>query len=176
MIHPAIDACLEIAGQMDEGAEIATVTLRVHPLTLTLTDRPKPKTPLEAQISLYHWAAACFLQRSAGLAAMRQDCIDDPAMVALRARVAAIADPALARDEAIAEVVLKNGTSLRAHVAHARGSIDRPMTDEELDAKFDAQASGVLPDGARDRLLRLCRNVSALADVGQEIAAVLDAP
>jgi hypothetical protein len=104
---------------------------------------------------------------------MRQDCIDDPAMVAMRARVSAVADPALARDEAIAQVVLKNGTTLRRHVAHARGSIDRPMTDAELDDKFAAQADGVLSGRERDRLPGLCRNVAALRDVGHDIAAAL---
>ena len=173
VIHPAIDACLEIAGQLEEGEVPAAVALRVNPLTLSLTDRPSPKTPLEAQISLYHWAAACFVKRSAGLAQMRQDCIEDPAMVAMRARISAVPDPALARDEAIAQVVLKNGTSLRVHVAHARGSIDRPMTDADLDDKFAAQADGVLSQGPRDRLLGLCRSVAALRDVGQDIAAAL---
>jgi 2-methylcitrate dehydratase PrpD len=175
VIHPAIDACMEIAAQMTPGAQLASVTLRVHPLTLSLTDRPRPTTPLQAQISLYHWAAACFVQRAAGVAQMRQACIDDPAMVAMRSRVSALADPALARDEAIAEAVLRDGTTLRAHVAHARGSIDRPMTDAELDEKFLAQAGSVLAENERSKLLRLCRDVAALRHVGRELSALLTA-
>jgi 2-methylcitrate dehydratase PrpD len=171
VIHPLIDACLEIASQLQPGDIPASVALRVHPLTLTLTDRPKPATPLEAQISLHHWAAACIVQGEAGLAQQTQACIDDPGVVSLRARVSAVADPALQRDEAVADVTLECGRVLSAHAAHARGSIDRPMTDGELNAKFRSQARMALADAACERLLGLCRNVSALADVGKEIAA-----
>jgi 2-methylcitrate dehydratase PrpD len=153
--------------------DVASVKLRVHPLTLSLTDRPQPKTSLEAQVSLQHWAAACVVHQAAGIDQGRQDCIDDPAMVAMRARVAAVADPTLARDEAVADVVLENGTALHAHVPHARGSIDRPLTDAELDDKFALQAKSLLPKAAQDRLIRLCRNVATLRDVGHEIGEVL---
>ena len=172
VVHPAIDACLEVAEQLPDNAALASVALKVHPLTLELCGRREPKTPVEAQISLFHWAAACLVQRAAGLAQLRQDCIDDPAVAALRARISAVADRALARDEAIAEVTLTNGASLRSHVPHARGSIARPLTDDELDAKFKAQATAVLSSGAEDKLLRLCRNVATLRSVGNEIAAV----
>ena len=145
----------------------------MHPMALELCGRRDPANPVEAQISLFHWAAATLLQRSAGLAQLRQDCIDDPEVAALRARITAVADPALARDEAIADVTLRNGASLRSHVPHARGSIARPMTDDELDAKFEAQArDGSIRAMQAARLLRLCRNVATLGDVGNEVAAV----
>ena len=174
VVQAAIDACLEIAEQLPNDPALASVALKVHPLTLELCGRREPVTPVEAQISLFHWAAACLVQRAAGLAQLRQDCIDDPKVSALRARVSAIADPALARDEAIAEVTLTNGASLRSHVEHARGSSVRPMTDDELDAKFEAQANTVLPSESSDKLLRHCRNVAGLEDVGKEIAAILE--
>ena len=172
VVQAAIDACLDIAERLPADAALSAVALRVHPLALELCGRREPKNPVEAQISLFHWAAACLVQRAAGLAQLRQECIDDPAVAALRARIAAVPDPALARDEAIAEVTLMNGASFRSHVPHARGSIARPMTDDELDAKFEAQASAVLSGGATEKLMRLCRDVSRLDDVGKEVAAI----
>ena len=175
VIHPATDACLEIAQQLPKYASIAEATLRVHPLTLELTDRKSPKDPVEAQISLYHWAAATLLQRAAGIAQLRQECIDDPAVAALRSRIRAVADPRLTRDEAVANVTLADGTRLYSHVPHARGSVARPMTDEELDAKFTAQACLRLPKTAQDKLRRQCREVARLTSVGAEITATLHA-
>jgi 2-methylcitrate dehydratase PrpD len=172
VVQAAIDACLDIAHRLPDRAELATVALTVHPLALDLCGRRHPANPVEAQISLFHWAAACLLQRSAGLAQLEQRCIDDAAVSTLRARIVATPDASLGRDEAIAEVKLANGTCLRLHVEHARGSMDRPMTDTELDAKFSAQARTVLSSDASDRLLQLCRNVAALRDVGTDIAAV----
>lgn len=172
VIHPVIDACMEIVDRLNDDAVLAEVSLTVHPLALELTGRREPRDPVEAQISLFHWAAACLAQRSAGLAQLRQECIDHPDVRTLRARIMAIADPALRRDEAIAEVTLGNGERLRSHVAHARGSVARPMTDAELDAKFQAQAAGVLPGVARNELLRLCRGAAGLRSLGEEISAV----
>lgn len=174
VVHPAIDACLEIAGQLADNARFETVHLRVHPLALELTGRRDPKTPVEAQISLFHWASACLIQRAAGISQLQRDCIDDPAVKALRARIVAVADSSLARDEAIAEVTLASGQVLRAHVAHARGSVARPMTDDELDRKFEAQAAAVLAPGARTRLLRSCRNLAEAKNVGVELAEALE--
>ena len=173
VIHPTIDACLDVTGRLPPDARIETVKLTVHPLALALTDRRSPISTLEAQISLYHWAAAALLRGSAGVAELRPACIADPAVAALRNRIEAIADPALGRDAAVMEATLADGSVLRSHVTNARGSINRPMTDDELDIKFTRQASGVLSDNASSQLLRLCRNVASLRHVGKEIGAVL---
>ena len=172
--HAAIDACLEIAQQLGPDAELAEVALKVHPLALALTYRRSPVNPIEAMISLYHWAAVALLRRKAGIAEGRQDCIDDPEVAALRARITAVEDPALGRDEAIAEVKLKDGRSLRSHVVNARGSIVRPLNDAELDAKFTDQARTGLSAAETEELLRRCRNLAASRDVGTEISAVTD--
>jgi 2-methylcitrate dehydratase PrpD len=174
VIHAAIDACLDLAASLKPGDLIDSVRIAVHPLTMSLTDRPQPTSPIQAQISLQHWAAACLLQRAAGLAQGSQACIDDPAVAALRARVTGIGDAALARDEAVAEVTLADGRTLRSHVPHARGSLARPMTDLELDEKFLAQARTRLADDASRELLRRCRDVAALDDVARGLSGLLD--
>ena len=73
------------------------------------------------------------------------------------------------------EVTLTNQAVLRSHIVNARGSIARPMTDYELDAKFRAQANLVLPLQKTETLLSLCREISSLPDVGTKIAAVWEA-
>ena len=61
VVQAAIDACLEIAQQLPQDAAIASVALTVHPMALELCGRREPANPVEAQISLFHWAAAtCF--------------------------------------------------------------------------------------------------------------------
>jgi hypothetical protein len=47
------------------------------------------------------------------------------------------------------------------------------MTDEELDAKFRAQACMVLTDEKVEALLRLCHGLAQVTDVGKAIGAVL---
>lgn len=174
VIHPAIDACLEVEALLAPGAEIQAVTLRVHPLTIQLTDRRHPTTPLESNVSLYHWTAAVLLRGRASVTERSQDCIDDPRVRALRERISAIADAGLEPDEAIAELTLTDGSILRSHVPHARGSVARPMTDKDIDLKFRGQAMTILDDEAAERLLMLVRSVASLEDVGRSLTAVME--
>ena len=144
-------------------------------MAITLTGVREPRTTLESHVSLFHWAAAALVRGTAGLAEMRQDCIDDPEVAALRARIEATPDPEVGRDQAIAEVTFTNGQTLRSHVVNTRGSTARPMTDDELDSKFRSQAQLVLPAAGVEELLLRCRGVASLADVGKEISAILEA-
>ena len=174
VIHPQIDACLEIAGTpgFDPHA-IERVELIVEPLTLTLCDRPEPENAMQAVVSLYHWAAAALLHRRAGLDEGVDAMVRDPDMIALRRRIKATPDATLAREEAKAVVYLKDGQRLAAHVPQCRGSLARPMTETELQEKFLAQASRTIPLAKAEKLAALCWNLPALADVGGEIRACL---
>jgi len=173
VIHAAIDACLDLAAQLAPDDVLESVTITVHPLTLTLTDRRAPVTALEAMISIYHWAAAALLRRRAGIAEASMDCVNDPAVVALRARLTVTGDAALRREEAKAEAVLASGAVRRSHVPYARGSAERPMSDDDLDAKFRDQSNRLLPPRTTEALLRLCRDLDRVQDVGRAFAKVL---
>jgi hypothetical protein len=49
-------------------------------------------------------------------------------------------------------------------VERARGSLERPMTDAELDAKFRSLAASELAPAEIDRLAEQCWSLSELAD------------
>jgi 2-methylcitrate dehydratase PrpD len=173
VIHPTLDACLELHGQFGAQVVPARVTLRVHPLALSLCGIRQPGTTLESLNSLHHWAAAALIRGRAGVPEMLPECIADPQVTQLRSQIEVLTDPGIGSQQALAEVVLPDGRTLRAQVAHSRGSKARPMTDDDLDAKFRSQAGLVLPHARVERLRELCRGVAALRDVGREIAAVL---
>lgn len=166
VIHAAVDACLDLAAQL-QGRAVERVTLRLPPLSLKLADRPQPRDVFEAIVSLQHWAAATLIHGRAGVAEGGPECVAAPEVVALCARVQLLADESLARDAAEAEVLLADGTVLHAQVAHARGSSARPLTDDELDAKFAAQARRRLDEADIAQLRALCWNLATLPDVGR---------
>lgn len=173
VIHPILDACLDIRRQAGPQARVASVRLQVNPLALKLTGIRHPATTLESHVSLFHWAAAALARGSAGIAEMREDCIADPQVADLRARIEATPDASVGRDQAVAEVSFEDGRTLRSQVLVTRGSAARPMTDDELDAKFRSQARLVLPSDRVEQLLALCRNAAALDDVGKRVFALL---
>lgn len=177
VVHPTIDACLAIADRLPpDHPRIASVRLRVHPLAASLADRPAPRDGWAAVVSLQHWAAAALVRRAAGIAEGRQACVDDPAVAALRTQITLDVDPTLDREGAAATVVLADGTVHEETVPRARGSLARPMTDDELDAKFRRQAAPVLGTDGADRLLGLCRAIDTLPDVGAVMAATVTPP
>jgi 2-methylcitrate dehydratase PrpD len=163
VIHPVIDVCLDLVRQFRLAPEeIEEVTLAVPESAIQLTGRKDPTDRDKAGTSLYHWAASSLFYGTAGLAQGATECVRDPRIISLRDRITAVADPVLAPDAARAEIRLRDGRILKAHVAHARGSAARPLTDEELSEKFLAQAESILDRAAaQDLLARAWRLVEA---------------
>lgn len=172
VVHPAIDASLALAGQC-AGRTVQRVQVHVHPLGVSLADRPQPVDGFEAMVSLQHWVAAALVTQQAGLTQARQACIDGPAIRAVRDSVQLQGDASLGRDEAFVQLWLEDGTTLQAHVPHARGSLARPMTDAELDAKFDLQARDLMSSKACQGLREQCHSLALLTDVGEQLGALL---
>lgn len=158
VIHPVIDACLEVAPDL-HGAAIERVQLEVHPLALRLANTRHPASALACNTSLHHWAAATLLRARAGLAEACDEALHDPDIGALRERVEVSASDVLRPAQAGIAVHLRHGPVLRAQVVAARGSVQRPLTDIELAAKFSALAEPRLGAARSDELLALCQQM-----------------
>ena len=171
--HATIDACLDLRAQRPlDAAAIAQIELRVAPLAIQLCGNPAPRDGLEAKLSLAHGAAVALMDGAAGVAQFDDARARDPAIAALRERVVLVATPALEKDQAGATVVLRDGSRREYFVEHARGSRERPLSDDDLAAKFRALAAGVLPTARIDETLALCATLDACADAGALARAV----
>jgi 2-methylcitrate dehydratase PrpD len=89
-----------------------------------------------------------------------------PPLAELRKRVVPTVDPSVGKDQARITIVLKNGERLTAFVEHAVGSIEKPMSDGQLEDKFRGLADGILPAGQTREVIDLCWRTDALADAG----------
>ncbi|MGZ8264357.1 MAG: MmgE/PrpD family protein, partial [Burkholderiales bacterium] len=122
------------------------------------------------KFSVYHSAAVAIIRGAAGEAEYSDACVRDPRVTALRDRVNAVVDKALHEDQARVAIRLKGGKTVDVFVEHAIGSLERPMSDADLEAKFLGLAGGVLPDSQVKRLLGLCWDIGKLehaADVAR---------
>jgi 2-methylcitrate dehydratase PrpD len=168
VIHPAIDGCLQLrAEQKLVYTDIERIELRVHPLVPELTGKKTPQTGLEGKFSVYHAVAAAMVHGVVGEPEFSDREVRDPATVALRNRVVAVVDNAIAEDQARILVTLKDGRRLEKFVEHAIGSARNPMTDGQLEAKFTGLAEGILPLERTRRLMDLCWRVETLPDAAQ---------
>ena len=168
VIHPAIDACLEIAaGHSPRPDAIEQIELEVNPGALKLAWRKLPATALDAQVSLYHWAGAALVFGAAGIAQGELQSVENKQVRALQLRMSVVEKAALATDQARATVRMKDGAVYRADIVHATGSSDRPMSEARLVNKFELMAKRVLSDERAAQVLMLCRRVADLGDVGE---------
>ncbi|MFN0302671.1 MAG: hypothetical protein ACKVQU_20235 [Burkholderiales bacterium] len=172
-IHPAIEACLTLSSAEGVAADaIERVRLQVHPLGAGLTGKREPQGAYDAQVSVYHWAAAALVKKAAGLDEASDASVSDPAIIAMRHRVVVNVDDALRADEAIASVEMRDGTTRRVHVPHCLGSAARPMSDRDLEGKFLAQAADVLPLPRAQQLVDTCWSLHSAADVSRAASGI----
>lgn len=165
VIHPLIDAALDIAREHHTTAEaVAGVAIKANPAALALCFRRHPKDEFEGQVSLYQWVAAALARGRAGIAEGTDEAICEPAIVALRDRIDATAEPDIPHDGADVTVRFTDGRTASRRIRDCIGSRGRPMTDAELDAKFIGASRGVLPPSVAERFLVLCRTVETLPD------------
>ena len=61
-------------------------------------------------------------------------------------------------------VTLKDGRVLTKHIENAIGSLARPMSDADLEAKFSGLAEGVLSPARKRTVMDLCWKVETLTD------------
>lgn len=154
VIHPVIDACAQLHGDMNaaglQPAEIESVHARVHPLVLELTGKRTPKDGLQGKFSVFHGGACGLLFGKATPSQYEDSVVQDETVIAIRDRIDAEIDTGLNADEAIVVVTMKDGKKLEKHVVHAVGSLEVPLDDKRLEEKFVDQCKAVLgPEGVK---------------------------
>ncbi len=176
VVHAAIDGCIELTREHGLVPEdIERVELTVSPLVLELTGKRSPRSGLEGKFSVYHAAAVGIIHGAAGEAQFSDAVVRDPRVIALRERVFAAEDRAIGRTEARVAMRLRDGRRLEQHVAHALGTLERPMSDADLEAKFRGLVEGILPERRIGELIAACWSVESLEDAGEIARLATDA-
>lgn len=144
VIHPSIDGCVQLKAQGITPEQVQSITVRVHPLVLELTGKKTPKTGLEGKFSVYHSCAVGLIYGQAGEHEYTDQVVNDPKVIALRDKVQAIVDESMPEDAADLELVTVDGKRHQVKVEHAVGSLEKPMTESQLKAKFVGQAQATI--------------------------------
>jgi 2-methylcitrate dehydratase PrpD len=165
VIHPCIDACTQLRERGMAADDIERIELRVHPLVLELTGKKEPADGLSAKFSVYHGCAAGLLFGRAGEEEFADAIVARDDVVALRRRITATVDVAIAEESADVVAVLRDGRREHVFVEHAVGSLQKPMSDGALDGKFHALSDGVLGAARAAELIAACWFLGDAADL-----------
>jgi 2-methylcitrate dehydratase PrpD len=167
-IHNAIDCALLIRRRHGlRPADIESVDVRRHPAWASYHLIARPRTMHEAQVSLPYSVAVAFAD-GAALPAQYADArlASDRDVLDLAGRVTASPDPSLARGVSCRMVVMsRDGRRFEETVDHPKGSLENPMTDDELTAKLVMLTQSALPAGRGEQLAARLLRVDEETDV-----------
>ena len=166
VIHPIIEGCIVLATRHNiDPAAVQKIALRCNPLVLELTGKKTPRNTLEAKLSVFHSAAASVVARQMAEREYSAEFVSDPTVLALRDKVAVDVDAAIREDETYVTIALTGGKSVHCHIDHVTGSVERPMSDHDMQEKFCGLVEPILGQARVDQLLDACWNITTLDDV-----------
>ena len=165
VIHPSIDACVQLRERGVRAEQIERIELKVHSLVLELTGKKEPADGLQGKFSVYHGCAVGLIFGRAGEHEFSDAVVNRPDVVELRRKIVATVDQNI--DEASVDVtaILIRGRREHVFVEHAIGSLQRPMTDAQLEAKFTELSAPVIGADKTKALITAAWRIGDAADV-----------
>lgn len=137
VLNPVIEACLQLAGKSDLTlAKIEQIELVGHPLLRQRTDRPNVATGRESQVSAQHAVGVALTRGKAGLQEFNDEAVQDAAVRSLGSKVRFRDDNDFSVDSARVVLHLKDAPEISLTIDAASGSVDRPLTDSQLEKKL----------------------------------------
>jgi 2-methylcitrate dehydratase PrpD len=156
VIHPSIDACAQLRAQGVKPEEVKSIELRVHPLVLELTGKKTPQDGLQGKFSVYHGCAVGLIFGRAGEEEFSDHIVRREDVVSLRDKVQAVVDTSVREESVYVTAHLTDGRSVKVHVEHAIGSLQKPMTDADLEGKFRDLSNPILGADRVNDILKAC--------------------
>lgn len=162
VLHPYIDAALRLRKRHEiKVTDILQIDCPVAGFIVPIvceptTEKLAPASDSHGRVSLQYTLAEALYFGELGKQAYAPASLRHPEILALASRVRYFVDlafPGPGRFKGAVRMTLKDGRSFLEVEEHNRGSAHNPMSDTELRAKFDENASGLLSPLQRARLV-----------------------
>jgi 2-methylcitrate dehydratase PrpD len=168
-IHNAIDCALDVRKQEGFRVEdVGAIHFDRHPDWARYHQNAKPGTYHEAQVSLPFSVAVALLEGQALLKQYSDRNIRNAQVKRLSDMVTISEDAALPRGVSCRMIAtMKDGRKLTSQVDYPKGSIENPMSDEEMRGKFDSLAAPVIGAKKAATLAEQVMELEKVADVAE---------
>jgi 2-methylcitrate dehydratase len=183
LTHQPISAALQIRQEQhlapDQIAEVLVETTVRGADILSDPSKYKPKTRETADHSLPYVIAAALADGAVLPSSFSEEKLKDPVIWDLLGKINVIADPEIDAlfpgvKRARVSITTTAGEKYTAQVDHAKGSPENPLTDEELVAKFRANAAGVLSPEQMDRAIEATWKFEEIDDLSEYMALFVE--
>ena len=185
LTHNAITAALELVNQYQiKPEDVDKITVAVGEsvysmVCLPLETKQRPPVIVHAQFSLPYSVARAFVYRKVCLNDFTPDAIRDPAVLEISRKIEPKLVPELTRqkgfDSVILEVQTLGGKKYSKRVDVLKGSLDDPITNEELAEKFkDCASHSVKPIKKQkiDKAAELILNIDTVDDIRDVVSLI----
>ncbi len=165
VLHPAIDALIALRQIKEWDLDsIQSIEVKVNPLVVSITGTLNPSSGLHSKFSIYHSIAVAFLDGKAGIEQYSDRRVLDPTVERLRQKITVTIDESLQRDQAYARINTSNDSE-EVSIEHAKGTVDHPMSDEDLLEKFLSNATPVIGAENAQRAQKMIWDIDREQDV-----------
>lgn len=168
VLHPTIDSCVYLHKRVSVD-QLESIELKVNPYVLELTGKEMPQTGLEGKFSVYFTAAIGFLDGNASEKQYTDEKVKDEKIIEVQKKIHIVVDEYLKEDEVELAALLIDGSTITHKVLHAKGSIDNPMTEEELLVKFGSLVEESMGKSTSDRMAQFLLNLDEYSDINDLI-------
>ena len=166
VLHPLIDACIKLAHESKVPiAEIGSFEVLVNPDVIRITGVDQPGSGLMSKFSANHAAAAAYIDQAGGVLQFSNERSQDSKIQSLRKLIKVTPVSTLRLDQAIAKIQTKSGANFEAVIDHASGTIDNPMSDQDLEKKFVENAKTTISQTKIQRILTMVWALENLRDI-----------
>ena len=173
VLHPYIDLVLRLREQHGirpedvESIDCPVAEFNVSIVCEPVEEKVAPATEAHGRVCLQFTLAEALVRGELGRSAYSEDARHDPEILALARRVTYHVDPGFpppGQFKGAVRMALKDGRVFEVVEEFNRGSLQNPMTVDQLRAKFHDNAGGVLPADQRTRLVDAIARTEELPD------------
>ena len=179
VIHPLIDSGIEARTEIFRSRRdpedmlniVNKIEATVSPMTIRLCGIRHPQELVQTLFSNYHGLSVGLICGAGGIKQFSNEVADDPVVAGLRDRISLIPNETFRNNQAVVKFwyTAADGSDKvkEIRVEHALGSLEKPMTVEQLNAKFEDQAiEGRLEQANVSRAILQLWDLDDVADIG----------
>jgi 2-methylcitrate dehydratase PrpD len=180
--HPAIEAAigleplLSLRQHPDRVSGIEAIEVRCHPLVPDLMGKQRPRNGLEGRFSAVHGVAVGLIDGKAGLRQFSDDRVRSLEVGAVRDLVVLKPQADCGRAAVTVRLSLKDGRYFDSHVENVISSVERPLTDDELSAKFTDLVAPLFGETNAGRLVDIIWSIGSGTEPAELASALASLP
>ena len=168
--HPSMNALLDLVKEHDlKPEEVAEIHVYAGTNVVNILYN-LPQSGLEGKFSLQFCMATILLRRRASLDDFSDEFVKSPQAQQMMKRVKTFFDPEIEAkgfNQILSriEVKLKDGRILKKDSGRYKGGPEKPLSEAELDEKFNTCAGLALPEKKTSQALNLLKQLEKLEDI-----------